>query len=122
MILKTIAILAFLAAAVAVSIEIAAHISEETAQVFFGVLCGIGAAIPVAIGLLMALTRERPHRDADEDEPPTRALTQPSRGETFARGFWTGYTAAQRESETWRDVTPKPRAIAARSRDDSFDA
>jgi hypothetical protein len=71
MIWRTIVILAFLAATGALLIELGAHASDEATQYFLGTLCGIGASIPVSIGLLMVLTRERkPSLDDDEYERP----------------------------------------------------
>lgn len=50
------------------SVEIGRRLSDEVVMTVVGVFCGILASIPVSIGLLMALTRER-HPYADDPEP-----------------------------------------------------
>lgn len=54
----------------ALSYEVASRLSDEAVMAIVGVFCGIVASIPVSIGLLIALTRERGvYADDDEPEP-----------------------------------------------------
>ncbi len=47
----------------AVIASAAVRLSSEALNVLVGVLCGVGASIPVSVGLLIALTRERHRAD-----------------------------------------------------------
>jgi hypothetical protein len=59
MVWRTGVILAFIVAAAVLAYQIGSRLSDEAIMTIVGVLCGIGASIPVSIGLLLALTRER---------------------------------------------------------------
>lgn len=52
-------ILAFITAAAVMAYQIGSRLSDEAIMTIAGVTCGILASIPVSIGLLIALTRER---------------------------------------------------------------
>jgi|GEM_PF-5845701 len=70
MLWRTGVILAFIIASIVLAIQIGERLSDAAMQTIAGVLCGIGASIPVSIGLLLALTRERkPGPDGDDPEP-----------------------------------------------------
>jgi hypothetical protein len=47
---------------------IAARLSDQTLDVLVGLLCGVGATIPLSIGLLIALTRRRRERQDSEEQ------------------------------------------------------
>ncbi len=55
--------------------SIAMRLSAEALNVIVGVLCGVAASVPVSIGLLLALTRNRQsevdYDSANEYETPT---------------------------------------------------
>lgn len=46
--------------------QIGSRLSDEAIMTIVGVACGIGASIPVSIGLLIALTRERTTYGSEE--------------------------------------------------------
>jgi hypothetical protein len=56
---RTGAILAFIIAAAIIAYQIGSRLSDQAIMTIVGVMCGIAASIPVSIGLLIALTRER---------------------------------------------------------------
>ncbi len=66
--IRTGAILVLTAFAVTFAYYVGNKLTAEAVNVAIGVLCGIGASIPVSLGLVIALTRER-ERDNDETEP-----------------------------------------------------
>lgn len=51
--------LAVIIAAAVMAYQIGARLSDEAIMTIVGVTCGIAASIPISIGLLIALTRER---------------------------------------------------------------
>lgn len=59
MIWRTGIIFAFIVAMGVLAYQIGARLSDEAIMTIVGLLCGILASIPVSIGLLVALTRER---------------------------------------------------------------
>jgi hypothetical protein len=59
-------LLAFIAAAVVMAYQIGSRLSDDAIMTIVGVACGILASIPVSIGLLIALTRERASYAAEE--------------------------------------------------------
>lgn len=65
----------------AIVYQILARVPSDALNVALGVLCGIGASIPVSLGLLIALTRRRQPEDrgewADPDSEPVRHIQQP---------------------------------------------
>lgn len=64
--------LAAILGAAVLAYQIGARLSDEALITIAGVLCGIVASIPVSLGLVIALTREREHRAAEyqvEREP-----------------------------------------------------
>lgn len=59
MIIRTGTVLAFIVAAAVLAYQIGSRLSDQAIMTIVGVLCGIVATIPITIGLLIALTRER---------------------------------------------------------------
>jgi hypothetical protein len=57
---------------------VSSRLSTETLDIAVGVLCGIAASLPVSIGLLVALTRER--REESKDELDADFYPAPSYG------------------------------------------
>lgn len=123
MIYRTGIIFAFIVSAGVIAFQIGSRLSDEAVMTIAGVLCGIVATIPISIFLLVVLTRERSAYEP-EPEPETLTRTQTSNGETFARGFWTGYSAAKNEpppQSDWTVINPNeptqhtPRAIPERT-------
>ncbi len=53
-------ILAFIFGAGVMAYQIGARLSDQAITTIAGVVCGIFATIPISVGLLIALTRERP--------------------------------------------------------------
>ena len=53
-------ILAFIFGAGVMAYQIGARLSDEAITTIAGVVCGVFATIPISVGLLIALTRERP--------------------------------------------------------------
>lgn len=60
-------VVAFIVAAAVMAYQIGSRLSNEAIMTIVGVACGIGASIPVSIGLLIALTRERTTYNAPEE-------------------------------------------------------
>ncbi len=69
-------VLAVIIAAAVLAYQIGARLSDDAIMTIVGVACGIGASIPVSIGLLIALTRERSVSAAAEYEEPEPAPYQ----------------------------------------------
>jgi hypothetical protein len=65
----------------AVVYQVLGRIPSDALNVALGVMCGIGASIPVSLGLLIALTRRRQaeaEMDWQDQEPsPARYIPQP---------------------------------------------
>jgi hypothetical protein len=61
--------LAFIVAAAVLAYQIGARLSDEAVLTIVGVMCGILASIPISIGLLVALTRERTPYGTEEYDP-----------------------------------------------------
>lgn len=62
--------------------QILERVPSDALNVALGVMCGIGASIPVTLGLLIALTRQRQHNAArvewnDSESEPTRIEPTP---------------------------------------------
>ncbi len=57
---------ALILGAAALAYAVGTRLSSETINILVGVLCGIAASVPVSLGLLIALTRER-KPPAEED-------------------------------------------------------
>lgn len=66
MLWRTGILLAFIVGAGVLAYEIGSRLSDEAIMTIVGVFCGIVASIPVSIGLLIALTRERSAYVRDE--------------------------------------------------------
>ncbi len=66
-------VLAFIVAAAVMAYQIGSRLSDEAIMTIVGVVCGITASIPVSIGLLIALTRERSTYVAEEYTEPEPA-------------------------------------------------
>ncbi len=66
-------VLAVIAAAAVMAYQIGSRLSDEAIMTIVGVTCGIVASIPVSIGLLIALTRERTTYVAEEYIEPEPA-------------------------------------------------
>lgn len=71
-------IVAFVVGAAILAYQIGSRLSDQAIMTIVGVLCGILASIPVSIGLLIALTRERtsyygPDADALYQDPAPSA-------------------------------------------------
>ena len=66
-------VLAFIVAAAVMAYQIGSRLSDEAIMTIVGVVCGITASIPVSIGLLIALTRERSTYVAEEYVEPEPA-------------------------------------------------
>ncbi len=63
---------AFIVAAALIAYQIGSRLSDQAIMTIVGVTCGIAASIPVSLGLLIALTRERTAyviEEYDEPEP-----------------------------------------------------
>ncbi len=59
------------------------RVSADTLNVAFGVVCGIAASVPVTVGLMLALLRQRPTPDAPDETfeaepPPARVAYRPA--------------------------------------------
>lgn len=70
MVWRTGILLTCIAGAAVLAYQIGSRLSDEAVMTIAGVSCGILAGIPVSIGLLIALTRERatsPQNDYDAD-------------------------------------------------------
>ncbi len=79
---KTGIILALALCAAALVYSIGSRLSSEAINVLLGVTCGVGASIPVSLGLLMALLRrrrEREEEEADDEGYPEPASYYPAR-------------------------------------------
>lgn len=64
-----------------VAYQVLGRIPSDALNVAFGVMCGIGASIPVSLGLLLALTRQRQRTaeiDWGEPEPEPIRVEQPA--------------------------------------------
>jgi hypothetical protein len=59
-------ILAVIIAAAVMAYQIGSRLSDQAIMTIAGVSCGIAASIPISVGLLIALTRERPVYAAEE--------------------------------------------------------
>ncbi len=59
---------ALILGAAALAYGIGTRLSTETINILVGVMCGIAASVPVSLGLLIALTREREAPTEEEDE------------------------------------------------------
>ena len=61
--------------------QILARVPSDALNVALGVMCGIAASIPVSLGLLIALTRQREHANVtevyDPEPEPARFVEQP---------------------------------------------
>ena len=66
MMYRTGIILAVIAAALMLAYQIGSRLSDQAIMTIVGVACGIGASIPVSVGLLIALTRDRSAYAAEE--------------------------------------------------------
>jgi hypothetical protein len=64
---KTGLLFVMIVAAAAVIYSVVARLSDQTIDVLVGLMCGVGATIPICIGLLIALTRRRHSHDAEEE-------------------------------------------------------
>lgn len=93
---KILSLAAMVLALAALGSFIATRLSEEAIATVAGVLCGIAASIPVSIGLLLLLTRERAY---------TYGVTQT---EPFPQT-----TPLPQMESTWQVVTPEVKQIAA---------
>lgn len=72
MVWRTGIILTCIIGAAVLAYQIGSRLSDEAVMTIAGVSCGILAGIPVSLGLLLALTRERavyPQNDAVDPEP-----------------------------------------------------
>ncbi len=65
---RTSLLLVLIVAGAALVYSVAARMSEQTIDVVVGLLCGVGASVPVSAGLLIALTRRR-SEPAEKEEP-----------------------------------------------------
>lgn len=66
-------VLAFVVAAAVMAYQIGSRLSDEAIMTIVGVVCGIAASIPVSLGLLIALTRERVTYASEEYVEPEPA-------------------------------------------------
>jgi hypothetical protein len=67
---RTGAAIAFIIAAAILAYQIGSRLSDQAILTIVGVTCGIAAAIPISIGLLIALTRDRTPYFADDYYEP----------------------------------------------------
>lgn len=63
-------LLAFIIAAAVMAYQIGSRLSDQAIMMIVGVSCGIIASIPVSLGLLIALTRDRTANAAEEVGEP----------------------------------------------------
>ncbi len=73
---RTGVILALIAGAGVLAYQVGARLSDEAIMTLVGVMCGILASIPISIGMLIALTRERTayvQAEPEEDVRPEPA-------------------------------------------------
>lgn len=83
MLWRTGIVLAFIAGAAMLAYQIGSRLSDQAVMTIAGVACGIVASIPVSLGLLIALTRERTtyaveeYEDA-EPEPVSYPIYRPA--------------------------------------------
>lgn len=64
-----------------IAYQVIGRIPTDALNVAFGVMCGIGASIPVSLGLMLALTRQRQRNeqiDWGEPEPEPVRFEQPA--------------------------------------------
>ncbi|MDL1896628.1 hypothetical protein FBQ82_10160 [Anaerolineae bacterium CFX7] len=59
------------------------RVSAETLNIAFGVMCGVAASVPVTVGLMLALLRQRQTADASDETfetqaPPARESYRPA--------------------------------------------
>lgn len=59
------------------------RVSAETSNIAFGVACGVAASVPVTVGLMLALLRQRQTADASDETfetkaPPAREIYRPA--------------------------------------------
>ena len=82
MAVKTLAFLLFAGLLAIVVYQLTSRLSDQAVDIAVGVLCGIGASIPVSLGLLVALTRQRARAEVEETTttyptaPPRKPSTQ----------------------------------------------
>ncbi len=67
---RTIVGLGTMTCATALVYIVGTRLSEQALNVLLGITCGIAASIPVSLGLLIALTRQRKARVETEPEEP----------------------------------------------------
>ncbi len=77
---KTGAVLVLMAFAVTLAYSAGTRMSTEAINVAVGVVCGIVASVPVSLGLLIALTRQRERAAEPEPEPREGLYPAPSYG------------------------------------------
>jgi len=68
MLLRIALVVGFVLGTAAFAYQIGSRLSDEAVMTLLGVVCGIVAGIPVSIGLIIALTRERNAYYADEED------------------------------------------------------
>ncbi len=73
---KTGTVLVLMAFAVALAYSAGTRMSTEAINVAVGVLCGIVASVPVSLGLLIALTRERSRADEEDEREELHPATR----------------------------------------------
>ncbi len=88
-------ILSLIVGAAVLAYQLTSRLSADAINVAVGVLCGIAASLPVALGLLIALTRQRETRE-DEYEHEADSYAEPPRRQGPAphapmSGYGSGY-------------------------------
>ncbi len=66
---KSALILVLVLGLVTVVYQVSMRLSTEAINIIVGMACGIAATVPVSLGLLLALTRERSDRPRAAEEP-----------------------------------------------------
>ncbi|HZQ09336.1 MAG TPA: hypothetical protein VFD70_22350 [Anaerolineae bacterium] len=79
---KTGTLIVFSLIGAAIVYQVVTRVSQDALNVALGVMCGIGASIPVSVGLMIAMTRQRQQAQAeyewrDEEPTPAHLLSDP---------------------------------------------
>lgn len=106
-------IAAIVLAAAGMTITVIQNLTDEAIMTVVGVLCGIFASIPVSIGLLYALTREREPYYVEDDSQETEQAKQRAYQEGYSAGI---QAATQRrqpkpQASEWTVITPEPKQL-----------
>ncbi|MGE5140027.1 MAG: hypothetical protein ACM3JD_11235 [Rudaea sp.] len=83
---KTGTALAVVAFGVTLAYYVSSRLSTDALNMAVGVLCGMAAGVPVSLGLLLAVIRQRGHAGGEDEIEGTDEFRDPHPGSTQARG------------------------------------